>query len=259
MLNLSQIITNIGSAEKEITAIQDLYKLQDYELRVLRSCLDSIRSSVSAEIGRKAAVSSGGGDAFKVFCRIIRNVDEKRPALQGAFYTSREHFLAVCDGYHAIRLFNSTINPPMLAEGLTPINLDPLFDSAISAAVDPQRIELPTAKELKAYVKMETAKRRATVSKKYDRDWAPLYAVSVGPTIRAFNAAYLIDVLEAIPDAAVYASENPKHYDAIYLKGTDGDAIVLPVRLYDSDLEYLLAKSEALQNGTYFTCNQQTA
>lgn len=258
MLNLSQIITTIGSAEKEIASIQDLYKLQDFELRVLRSCLDSIRSSVSTEIGRKAAVSSGGGDAFKVFCRIIRNVPENRPAIHGAFHTLREHFLSVCDGYHAIRLFNNTITPPMLAENLTPINLDTLFDSAISAA-GPQRVELPTAKELKAYVKIETAKRRANVSKKYDRDWAPLYAVSVGSTIRAFNAAYLIDVLEAIPDAAVYASENPKHYDAIYMKGTDGDALVLPVRLYDSDLEYLLAKSEALMNGTYFTFNQQTA
>lgn len=258
MLNLNEIITRIDAAKAELNATQALHNLQDFELRILRDHLDTIRTAVSTEIGRKAAVSNGSGDAYKVFLRIIKGIEGTRPCLKGAFYTNRDHYLSVCDGSHAIRMFRDDFNPPMVPEGETPIDLDKIYKGIDTMMDTMERIELPSVQTLKAYSKMETAARRAKYAKKYDPYWTPRYAIQhdaeTGNCVRCFDTKLLIDVLEAIPDAAAYARKTDGKSTMLYLRGTDGDAIVLPVILKSPD-DFIDAvkKSEALMNGSYFT------
>lgn len=256
MLNLNEIIENIDAAKTELSSIQDLNKLQDFELRILREHLEKIRVAVSAEIGRKAAVASGTGNAYKVFLRIIKGIDN-RPALKGAFYTKQDHFLSVCDGFHAIRMFRDDFNPPMVPENLEPIDLDKVYNGIDKTVDTRKRIPLPSLQELRAFAKMETAARRAIVPKKYDT-WIPRYAIkhdseSFGCVIRCYDVKLLLDILEAIPDAYAYAAASDGPYSLLYFRGTDGDAILLPLRMTDEEKREDLIKSEALLGGSYFT------
>ena len=261
MLNLNELLRNVEEAKVQLAKLMESYEIQYWQIRNLSDPLDSIRDAVAAEIGRKAAVNNGIGNAYKVFLRIIKGIGNNRPAQKGAFYTKQDHFLSVCDGYHAIRMFRDDFNPPMVPENLKPIDLDQIYKGIDKTMDTRQCIPLPSAQELRAFAKMETAARRAVVSKRYDT-WVPRFAIQHNTEfgsnmIRCFNANLLCDIMEAIPDAKAYAAATDGPHGLLYCRGTDGDAVLLPISMDDEEKRKDLAKSEALMDGSYFTRSAQ--
>lgn len=253
MLNLNELLRNAEDANAALAALMKSFEISPWQARSLMENLEAIRNAVSAEIGRKAAVASGTGNAYKAFCRIIKNIEDNRPALKGAFYSARDHFLSVCDGYHAIRMFRDDFAPPMLPEQFTPMDLDKIYGDLDTRYETMDKIPLPSLQELRAFKKIETTEHRALYkNSKYDR-WVPVYAIMKGDTPHFFNVDLLIDVLECIPDACAYGTAEDSNVRLTYCRGTDGDAVILPIRVLDADkIDEYVRKSAALLDGSFF-------
>lgn len=85
-------------------------------------------------------------------------------------------------------------------------------------------LETPSQGELKSYIKITKAENKAKYGKSANRQcvlW------DFGEDRPAVNAAYLLDILTAFPDAAITCSTMMA---PLYFSHADGEAILLPVR-----------------------------
>lgn len=130
----------------------------------------------------------------------------------------------VCDGYRLIR-FNDPLPLPA-AEG---DGLD--AEKAMEAAKrNTKPLELPTAKDLKALIKI--AKANSTqggerwTGRIYRSD-KKVYCYDFGEFLPGVNASFLVDMLEALPGCkAYYETES----GGIYFTAENGDGMLLPIR-----------------------------
>ena len=154
-----------------------------------------------------------GGSAYNAVKRIVKNVPDVRSNLKGV-WTDAEGRQCVCDAYRAIRLAQpvegfETVEGMDLSKVYPP---DERFECELT---------LPTPGELKIN------KKKLSYN---------AYGYDFGEGLPMVNAAYLKDIMDILPDAKAYATNNPWRGDnrvlssPIVFRSEKGDAILLPVR-----------------------------
>lgn len=124
------------------------------------------------------------------------------------------------DGVLLFRLEKPIAGLPEMPDGLTPINLKPIFDSVKTLR------ELPTPKAADVAALIAYDRQHKKVYKRY------LYMFGEG--MPAVNILMLRDVLKVYPDAQFYAGEC---LGPVIVKSEHGDGIIMPVRVMDGNRE----------------------
>lgn len=143
--------------------------------------------------------------------RIIKNVPDHRESMRGLFPAGGK--FCACDGYRIIRLGADITSLPHVTSDF---DVDAILDKAINR-LDAEKIQLPTVSELKAFI-AANPKKKGLPSRPY----------CLAGVVWC-NPAYLIDMIQALPDCTAYAPARP--IDPIYFSASNGDdGILLPVR-----------------------------
>ena len=186
--------------------------------------LSRLLEKVNAEITASDAKSTGRTSTLAAVKRILKtaasgNCDGlKFPEIVNGF----QYF---CDGYRLIALPDPLPGFPARPENVSPVE----YAKLDREPENPVMLTLPTLDSLKTWIKRKTAEHKAAGR----RDKLKLeYHFGTGlPTV---NAAYLVDMLEALPDAsAVFEEGYPLR--GIYFTADNGHGILMPIRSTDTD------------------------
>lgn len=153
--------------------------------------------------------------------RVYENNGTMRPNLYGLFQSGEKW--AVCDGYRAIMFNNDLPELPHVTEqqaGGIAKSLPGIIEQAAKA----EPLELPTVAELKAWAAAHGGKKALSAGKAKPYIWAGVVGV---------NVYYLIDMIQALENCRAYLPESEN--SAIYFSGDNGDAILLPVRVAETN------------------------
>lgn len=157
-----------------------------------------------------------GGSAYAAMKRIVKNVPDSRPGLKGV-WTDAEGRQCACHNAMAIRL-----KTPL--EGFDAVEGMDLSKVYPSDDMIERELPLPTPGELKMN------------KKKLVGAGAGRCGYDFGDGLPMVDAAFLKDVMDILPDAKAYATNNPWRGESrvqishILFKSERGDAILLPVR-----------------------------
>ena len=127
----------------------------------------------------------------------------------------------VCDGFRAVRLARPVAGLPE-TDAAAAIDLDKVYPGDDFAGYT--AVTLPAADALKTFL---AAVRRGEISGDNPTAW-PLGVDDAGRVLPAVNAAYLLDIVRALPGAAAYARDA---VSALYFSSDAGDALLLPLRM----------------------------
>ena len=181
--------------------------------------LITLCAALRDDMRREANKAGGKANIEKAMRAIIKNAPEHQRQLQGAVVRDGKQY--ACDGHRAMRL-NTPIDLPAPPVPCT-MDIGRFFAEAQHNATKP--LETPTLGELKAYIKIKKAENKAKYGKNKE---TILWNFGEGRPV--VNAAYLLDILTAFPDATITFSTTTA---PLYFCHTDGDAILLPVRRND--------------------------
>ena len=181
--------------------------------------LITLCAALRDDMRREANKAGGKANIEKAMRAIIKNAPEHQRQLQGAVVRDGKQY--ACDGHRAIRL-NTPIDLPAAPVPCT-IDFDRLFADARHNATTP--LEAPTLGELKSYIKITKAENKAKYGKNKE---TILWNFGEGRPV--VNAAYLLDILTAFPDATITCSTMTA---PLYFSHADGEAILFPVRRND--------------------------
>ena len=164
------------------------------------------------------AKSKAGAGAVNVAKRIYQENERCRPSLAGIFESGGKW--TVCDGYRAIMFNNDLPELPHVDGGSLAKSLPDMIDKA--EKLEP--LELPTVAELKAWAAAHGGKKALSAGKAKPYIWADVVGV---------NVYYLIDMLQALENPRAYLPESKN--SAIYFSGDNGEGILLPVRVAETN------------------------
>lgn len=158
-----------------------------------------------------------GGSAYSAAKRIIKSVPDVRKGLKGV-WTDKQGRQCMCSNALAVRLVKH-LEGFETVEGM---DLDKVFPSDTMIECE---LHLPTPGELK-------------MNKKKDTRWSArgIYVYDFGDDLPMVNAAFLKDIMDILPDAKAYATNNPWRGEkrvetsGIIFRSEAGDALLLPVR-----------------------------
>lgn len=194
-----------------LAALEDVANGNGYKLALVREELEK-------RLRMESAKSVGAAGIVKILDRITQNPNNRsRPALMGA-WIDEAGMQTVTDGYRAFRLYKPLPLVELDLNKVKPINLasvwipEPVYlgpDYYPVNAADFDRAAL------KAAIKVAKAEKKN-----------PL--VKIGEAY--FNAHYLIDLLDVLPDATIYIPYNP--IKAMQAISETGQALILPVRIW---------------------------
>lgn len=181
----------------------------------LESALAWLIADLEADIASDCARASGRSAELAAAKRVITSGKKSgKVALAGAWFVGDRQY--ICDGYQGFRL-NKALALETIAADVMPLNLDNVFTS-LPASRTP--LELPTAAEIKAYIKTEKANRKATKAKGAI-EW------DFGEGLPLVNAEFLLNALELLPGCTATCG---KVHDPLHFVSDSGDGIVLPMR-----------------------------
>ena len=176
-------------------------------------------ADVERDLKSESAKGSGKLAQFKAINRIIKDAKTApQTALHGAW--NADGFQCVCDGFRLVRLVQ-----PLDLEKI-PDNVQPIDAARVilgNKHNDGAQLALPDVATLKAYIKTEKARKKASKDKT-----APVW--DFGDDLPAVNAHFLLDMLEILPDATATVSKQRPVYSGIYFNSDNGDAVLLPIR-----------------------------
>lgn len=180
------------------------------------------------------AKKTGKQTQYKALERIWNDTVSKnekcRPACAGTY--EADGYRCLCDGYRAVRISNSSI--PMPQEAPKTGNTFSL-ESCFNGLSNRGKVDLPTAAWVKSQIKIKKAEAKAQGIKK------PGIVISFMNDKKEFvffNAQYIVDILEAIPDHDT-ATLGGK-YEPLYMSSKDGEGIVLPIRYQPDRNKYIV-------------------
>lgn len=164
------------------------------------------------------AKSKAGAGAVNVAKRVYSENEACRPSLAGIFESGGKW--TVCDGYRAIMFNNDMPELPHVDGGSLAKSLPDMIDKTAKA----ETLELPTVAELKAWSASHGGKKALSAGKAKPYIWAGVVGV---------NVYYLIDMLQALENPRAYLPESKN--SAIYFSGDNGEGILLPVRVAETN------------------------
>ena len=185
--------------------------------------LITLCAALRDEMRTEANKANGKANVERAMRAIIKNAPDHQRQFQGVFFSDGKQY--ACDGHRAMRL-NTPIDLPAPPVPCT-IDFNRVFDDARHNATSP--LETPTLGELKSYIKTTKAENKAKYGKGANKKTI-LWDFGEGRPV--VNAAYLLDILTAFPDAAITCGTMT---DPLYFSHADGEAILLPVRMKEQD------------------------
>ena len=183
--------------------------------------LITLCAALRDEMRSEANRACGKANIERAMRAIIKNAPDHKRQLQGAIVKGGKQY--ACDGHRAIRL-NTPIDLPAPPVPCT-IDFERIIDEARHNATNP--LETPALGELKAYIKIKKAENKAKYGKGANKETI-LWNFGEGRPV--VNAAYLLDIMTAFPDATITFSTLT---GPLYFSHADGEAILLPVRSND--------------------------
>ena len=178
--------------------------------------LADLAADIREGIAQQTAKTAGRGSARKAAQHIFKTAS--RDDLRGAWEQDGKQIL--CNGFLAIAL-NSPINDLPTAENQTFDALNCIEPASRNSGA---YLPVPTAAELRAYIKQRGAELKAAGMKEN----FSLY--DFGNGLPAVNARFLLDIVEILPGATFRASSCHPVLAGIYFESADGFGILLPVR-----------------------------
>lgn len=192
---------------------------------------------------RKAAARSTGRvsqlKAFENIVKMAKVEHENKKETHGTFL-AKSGARALCDGFRAVRITNPAITMPENAPGKCGFDVDRVFPTDRTEA---DRVDLPSASELRALIKNARADFRLKTGKpgtKCQTVWK--FTTRTGEKCY-FSASFLLDMVEALPGAVAYTGA--KRFDTLYFLSSDGDAVLLPISKIGNNVYVLNAASKA--------------
>lgn len=173
-----------------------------------------------------AARSAGRASQLKAFENIVNTAKaayKTKKDTHGTFL-AKSGARALCDGFRAVRITNPAVTMPEDAPEKCDFDVDRAFPTD---RTENDRAALPSASELRALIKNARADFRLKTGKRGTK--CPMvweFTARTGAKCY-YNAAYLLDMLEALPGAIAYTGA--RHIDMLYFSSGDGDAILLPI------------------------------
>lgn len=198
-----------GSLEK---ILADNRKLE--ELSYFTACPNIYASAARVLLDLRDKMDKKANSAGRVnVCKRLVKDFTRRPELAGIHETDDGRY-CILDGY---RLYRFVADLPSIKRAQLP------FDAAAAIPKDATAggpLPAPSKADIKAYI-AETGQTRRKPTEPYTpAGWPAWYAV---------NPFYLLDVLDAIPDAVFYLPES--YCKPLYFAdGAGNDGILLPVR-----------------------------
>jgi hypothetical protein len=186
-------------------------------------------NEIDAEIRKDINKKAGCADLEKAANNIIKLAKKKSPGarhLHGA-WIDKNGSQYVCDGHHAIKIFNPISLEVVSVENT--LNIDQLFDVSDL----PERFELPGVAELKSMIK--EAKQAAKLAGR--KSYSIAIALKNGPV---FNADYLLNTIMAT-DAKYIETQKANPIVIMWL-------IILPLLAYFIPEYYLKFKARERVN-----------
>lgn len=207
-----------------LARVNEVLALNDDDLSTARCKLEALSADLAEQVRAEYAASRGEANAARTISALLKanKKDSGRTALHYAWIDGKGR-QCVCDGFRAFRLNEALPLEERPADAGEPLNLDkvvPDIRRGYAAAA------LPSAKEVKAFIALERAAKGRKVSPVWD----------FGKGKPAVNAAYLLDLLNVLPDAAEIYCGGP--FSPMYAKSERGDAVLLPVRAEAKNAEY---------------------
>ena len=207
-----------------LARVNEVLALNDDDLSTARCKLEALSADLAEQVRAEYAASRGEANAARTISALLKanKKDSGRTALHYAWIDGKGR-QCVCDGFRAFRLNEALPLEERPADAGEPLNLDkvvPDIRRGYAAAA------LPGAKEVKAFIALERAAKGRKVSPVWD----------FGKGKPAVNAAYLLDLLNVLPDAAEIYCGGP--FSPMYAKSERGDAVLLPVRAEAKTAEY---------------------
>ena len=175
-------------------------------------------AEIMAEALDNMAKSKAGAGAVNVAKRVYTENEAFRPSLAGIFESGGKW--TVCDGYRAIMFNHDMPELPHVDGGSLAKSLPDMIDKA--EKLEP--LELPTVAELKAWAAAHGGKKALSAGKAKPYIWGGVVGV---------NVYYLIDMLQALENCKAYIPESKN--SAIYFSGDNGEGILLPVRVAETN------------------------
>lgn len=167
---------------------------------------------IRAEMDKQHQKSKGrNATVISAVKRIIANTPPHiREELRGMYEQNGRY--CVTDGYRAVRLNEDITSLPHATCGDT-FKLEPIFADLLKD----EKIALPEVPEVKqnmVELKINFVNKGKMIYNLTDDVWV--------------DAKYLIDILQALPNAVAYKPKN--NASPIYFEAENGDAVLLPVR-----------------------------
>lgn len=186
-----------------------------------RRAIQEIADDLAAQIRMETAKSIGTSTAkiTKLMERVLKENrrDKIRESFHYAWFDS-DSMQYVASPHMAFR-FSNYIPMEPAPDNFQPANvIKTLFDGAINREFDV--VELPSAAELKAYIKINKAT--------YGRKWNYMY--DFGDNKPAANANYLMDIMSVFPDMTEMAFKKTDILSTLYGCSKYGEVILLPIR-----------------------------
>ena len=206
-----------------LARVNEVLALND-EPATVRCKLEALSADLAEQVRTEYAASRGEANAARTISALLKanRKDSGRTALHYAWIDGKGR-QCVCDGFRAFRLNEALPLEERPADAGEPLNLDkvvPDIRRGYAAAA------LPGAKEVKAFIALERAAKGRKVSPVWD----------FGKDKPTVNAAYLVDLLNVLPDATEIYCGGP--FSPLYAKSERGDAVLLPVRAEVKNAEY---------------------
>ena len=206
-----------------LARVNEVLALND-DFVTARCKLESLSADLAEQVRTEYAASRGEANAAKTISALLKAVrkDCGKTALHYAWIDGKGR-QCVCDGYRAFRLNEALPLEERPADAGDPINLDKVVPDIRKGYA---AVALPSAKEVKAFIALERAAKGRKVSPVWD----------FGKDKPAVNAAYLVDLLNVLPNAMEIYYGGP--FAPLYAKSERGDAVLLPVRSEAKNAEY---------------------
>ena len=171
-----------------LARVNEVLALND-DFVTVRCKLESLSADLAEQVRTEYAASRGEANAAKTISALLKAVrkDCGKTALHYAWIDGKGR-QCVCDGYRAFRLNEALPLEERPADAGDPINLDKVVPDIRKGYA---AVALPSAKEVKAFIALERAAKGRKVSPVWD----------FGKDKPAVNAAYLVDLLNVLPDA----------------------------------------------------------
>lgn len=223
-MNTQDILTRVCDAMAPFSAIKEAEDSRSYSAESvahdMHERLNALRADLEAQLRLEIAASKGSVSATRTLAKLLDRCkkDSPRVSLHYAWQDASGR-QCICDGYRAFRLNEPLPLEPRPADAGDPLNLDAIMPKQIGSGY--AAIPLPSAKEIRAHIAVEKARRG--LKRGQDAVW------DFGPGKPAVNASYLLDLVNVFPDATeIFCQQNA--LSPLYVRCERGDAVLLPIK-----------------------------